>query len=407
MINKKEVLMEALLMKQSLKVWCEENQRSDILEEYDGILGEYTKYTSINEILISSKKNVKWKCKTCGSYKTLTVKERISIQKIECLKCKRNASLDKRLGMLQSTDQNMAYLSKTIQSSIPEQFLFYYLKKVYVNVENQKKFSWLGNMSLDIYLTDYNVAVEYDGARFHLNRESDKLKFDLCKENGVKLIRVVEKSHQEDRKQVEDWYYSYSPSKNYENIIEVITNVINYIGNDLNKFFDSTSVNLKADLKDIKAHISKEFNKRTLFYKWSELAAYWDYERNGMIMPNHIFKSDNKIYYLKCPKCDYRYSFKPLKRRSAIPACICERDRYASREEELMIAYNQTHVITFNDDLLDRQIEDSILLTASGLYDCYRYLGSTEIYQLGSCKFSKDFLIDYLNQFTKKKIDIR
>lgn len=391
-------------MKKSLREWCEENQRNDILKEYGGVLGEYTNYTSVDEILFNSERNVIWNCQTCGSHKSLRVKERILIQKIDCLKCKSNASLEKRLKILQSTDQDMAYLSKTIQSSIPEQFIYYYLKKIYKNVVNQKKFKWLGNMSVDIYLPDYNVAIEYDGARFHLDRESDRLKFNLCKENGVKLIRIVEKSHQE--KDIADWYYSYSPSKNYENIAEVITNVISYISNDLTEALDSTSIDPIADLNDIKTHISKEFNKRTLFYKWSELASYWDYERNGLIMPNHVFKSDKKVYYLKCPKCDREYSFIPIKQRLSIPACTCERDRYLSREQELMAAYNDTKTITFNDDLLDRQIEDSILRTANGLYDCYRYLGSAEIYQLGSCKFSKQFLIDYLNEFTKKKIPI-
>lgn len=394
--------MRGELVMKSLEEWCIENDRADILSQYGGIMGEYNNVTLASQIPYNSSKHVKWNCQTCGSYKSLSVKERILIQEIECLKCKSNASLEKRLNMLQSTDQDIAYLSKTIQSSIPEQFIYYYLKKIYKNVENQKKFKWLGNMSVDIYLTDYNVAIEYDGARFHLDRESDGLKFNLCRENGVKLIRIIEKSHQE--KDIADWYYSYSPSKNYENIAEVITGVISYISNDLKEALDSTSIDPIADLNDIKTHISKEFNKRTLFYKWSELASYWDYERNGLIMPNHVFKSDKKVYYLKCTKCDREYSFIPIKQRLSIPACTCERDRYLSREQELMAAYNDTKTIIFNDDLLDRQIEDSILLTANGLYDCYRYLGSAEIYQLGSCKFSKQFLIDYLNKFTKKKI---
>lgn len=394
-------------MKQTLKMWCEENQRIDILTEYGGVLGDYTNYFSANEILIDSKENVIWNCQECGSHKCLTIKERIAIQKIDCLKCKRKASLNKRLKTLQSNDLNLAYLSKTIQSSVPEQYLFYYLKKVYVNVENQKKFDWLGKMSIDIFLSDYNVAIEYDGARFHLNSENDELKFNLCQENGVHLIRIVEKSNQENEKHIANWCYNYVPSKNYENIIEVITNIINYISNDSEAILINTSIDLQADLKDIENHISKEFNKRTLFYKWSELALYWDYERNGMIMPNHVFKSDNKIYYLKCPKCNNQYSFIPVKQRLSIPPCICERERYISREKELITVYNVTKKIAFNDDLLDRQIEDSILRTANGLYDCYRHLGSTEMYQSGFCVFSKEFLIDYLNEFTKKKIDVR
>lgn len=78
------------------------------------------------------------------------------------------------------------------------------------NYELEKTFDWLindktkGKLRIDGYFDKYNLAVEYDGKQhyeytphFDKDEESfkerqshDKLKDQLCKENGVKLIRI-------------------------------------------------------------------------------------------------------------------------------------------------------------------------------------------------------------------------
>lgn len=70
-----------------------------------------------------------------------------------------------------------------------------------IKYQYQKKFSWLGLQSLDFYLTDYRIAIECQGRQhfesiIHFGGEKgfnnrirlDKLKRELCIENGVELI---------------------------------------------------------------------------------------------------------------------------------------------------------------------------------------------------------------------------
>ena len=71
-----------------------------------------------------------------------------------------------------------------------------------INIVKQKHFKWLGKQSLDFYLPQYNIAIEYQGNihfeynkkihrrnnSFEAQQERDKRKNKLCKENGVKLI---------------------------------------------------------------------------------------------------------------------------------------------------------------------------------------------------------------------------
>ena len=66
--------------------------------------------------------------------------------------------------------------------------------------ETQKKFDWLGLLSLDFYLPQYNVAIECQGKQhfgfggwstsydFEKQRERDERKYKLCKDNGIKML---------------------------------------------------------------------------------------------------------------------------------------------------------------------------------------------------------------------------
>lgn len=75
------------------------------------------------------------------------------------------------------------------------------LQEVGVKFEQQKKFDWLGRQTLDFYLPDYNIAIECQGIQhfkpvkyFGGNKKFDyialldKRKYELCEENGIKLI---------------------------------------------------------------------------------------------------------------------------------------------------------------------------------------------------------------------------
>lgn len=79
-----------------------------------------------------------------------------------------------------------------------------------INFQTQASFSFLknkqGKKSLDFYLPDYNVAIEYQGAQHfvpiryfggqeHLKQqiERDKIKYQLCKDNNIDIFYIVKK----------------------------------------------------------------------------------------------------------------------------------------------------------------------------------------------------------------------
>lgn len=85
-----------------------------------------------------------------------------------------------------------------------EKTLYNILINEFCNVEYQKHFSWLGRQSLDFYLPDYNVAIEYQGRQhfepvsifggvknFWKQLTNDLKKHNLCIKNNVKLYYVT------------------------------------------------------------------------------------------------------------------------------------------------------------------------------------------------------------------------
>ena len=102
--------------------------------------------------------------------------------------------------------------------------IYDFLRKKSINFEYQKRFDWLGKQSLDFYLPDYNMAIECQGEQhfepvfyrwktkekpleaFEKQLMRDKIKYECCLKNGVKIL-----------------YYGNKKFK--KNINELITNI--------------------------------------------------------------------------------------------------------------------------------------------------------------------------------------
>lgn len=78
----------------------------------------------------------------------------------------------------------------------------------YISQCKKDKLEWLGRQSLDFYLPDYNIAIECQGS-FHFGRNDyfggadgmadcrkrDERKYNICKENGVKILYYATSSN--------------------------------------------------------------------------------------------------------------------------------------------------------------------------------------------------------------------
>ena len=92
---------------------------------------------------------------------------------------------------------------------------FKYFKEKNINYFYEKKFEWLknkGNLRLDFYLTDYDIAIECQGEQHFVPKdrfggetglkeiqERDKLKKELCKKNNLSLEYIIYNENVEKR----------------------------------------------------------------------------------------------------------------------------------------------------------------------------------------------------------------
>lgn len=91
-----------------------------------------------------------------------------------------------------------------------------YLKRNGFQIEDEyNKFEWLrvykngGKMSFDMFIKEYNIAIEYQGKQhfesverfggienLEITKKRDKKKYELCKENNITLIYFVPKKYE-------------------------------------------------------------------------------------------------------------------------------------------------------------------------------------------------------------------
>ena len=92
-----------------------------------------------------------------------------------------------RIGMIWDGDAVTAYTSR------PEKIILFYLKAVCSDAEKLSRWQSPG-FELDVYIPSLSAAIEYDGVVWHRDRpERDEEKGRLCRNNGIRLIRIREK----------------------------------------------------------------------------------------------------------------------------------------------------------------------------------------------------------------------
>ena len=84
--------------------------------------------------------------------------------------------------------------SKRLKTSFPEQAVFFYIKKKFPDAINSYKDIFKNGMELDVYIPSMKTGIEYDGLAWHKNDslEKERKKYQICKENGITLIRLKE-----------------------------------------------------------------------------------------------------------------------------------------------------------------------------------------------------------------------
>ena len=203
--------------------------------------------------------------------------------------------------------------SKRLKTSFPEQAVYFYIKKKFPDAINSYKEIFNNGMELDVYIPSMKIGIEYDGYAWHKDQslEKEKIKYKICKENGVLLYRLKEnKEHYRNNDKLnvasaiipvrkpfsgasKDYYYlDYA-------IKELLHDLFDY---DLNDFFRvkstveqlsealngpkvNTDVNTKRDKNLIYENFLVSLENNSLGAQYPEIAAMWHPTKNGELTP--------------------------------------------------------------------------------------------------------------------------
>ena len=84
-----------------------------------------------------------------------------------------------------------------LKTSFQEQSFYFYIKKLFADTLNSYTAFFKNGMELDIFIPSLRMGIEYDGQAWHNEKSIQKetRKYDICKNNNVFLLRIVENSN--------------------------------------------------------------------------------------------------------------------------------------------------------------------------------------------------------------------
>ena len=176
--------------------------------------------------------------------------------------------------------------SKLIKTSFPERAIYFYLSKVYEDIETSNR-ELLGGRELDIYIPSEKVAIEYDGVYYHMDKYDDDIKkCEMCIENGLTLYRVREDG---------------LPDINMDAciIIHRRGQTIEALNDALIKLFaelglEMLDINIARDLHDISDLVTKSDD--IFEYMFSELEDYYKDHGNARVPYGYKTKNGHDLY---------------------------------------------------------------------------------------------------------------
>ena len=189
------------------------------------------------------------------------------------------------------------------QTSFAEQAFLFYIKKLHPDAISRYTDIFDNGMELDIYIPTYKIAIEYDGVFWHKNnRKREELKYQICRKNSIKLVRIKE-SNDICPEGIADRIYHADNLDNKRILNGLIINVLQ----DLEMWIMScrirpVDVNVFRDEFEIRKYMT-ELKSGSLKELRPDLANEWCFEKNGDLLPTMFTLGSYQKVWWKCSSC--------------------------------------------------------------------------------------------------------
>lgn len=319
-----------------LSTWCRNNNRLDLLDEWDYDKNEFTP----SDVCYGAGQKVWWIGSDCGHSYEASLNKRTNDGTGCPYCCKSHAKLLKGFNDLQTTNPEIlrfwnyekndispdsvmkgqhlkvwwicevghSYLAsiyhtvqgrrcpecrKERQTSFPEQAIYFYIKNIFPDAISDDR-NVLNGKELDIYIPSIRLGIEFDGSKWHSTKDKDILKNNLCIDNGILLIRVRDVNCPK-LDEMRGIYIVNHTDYSDESLTQCILQVA-----------DILNVRIDVDLDRDRALIYNQYlarkKDRSLIATNPILCKEWDYIKNGALTPYLVTAMSNKKVWWKCQK---------------------------------------------------------------------------------------------------------
>ena len=217
-------------------------------------------------------------------------------------KCNKNHEWRARIcNRTEGSKTNCPICART-QTSFPEQAIAYYLRKEYEILQRYK----IKGREIDIFIPQFDIAIEYDGLKWHGGKE--KIEYDIEKtkkiiSEGITLIRLKETK--------ENMLISKGDSQFIIEFVvmngKYITTEFEWAINQLYKIINNITnrnnipiIDMAVDELSIRAYYMNALKENSVASVFPELIEEWDVEKNEGITPDAFSARNNKRVWWKC-----------------------------------------------------------------------------------------------------------
>lgn len=201
-------------------------------------------------------------------------------------------------------------ICNSVKTSFVEGAIAYYLSKVFSDLTMGEKPKWLKTQqSLDMFIPSLNLVIEHDGFPWHNHIEKDKLKDLLCAEHGFKVIRIRDQKCPLLESSSVVILYSYTSAQQDKRIISEIAAKNLFEGLFVSPGYLAAyskgmdvmqSINIEEDYDDICKFLKRLEYEKSLAYRFPEIAAELDPEKNDGILAENIRPMSDLKFWWKC-----------------------------------------------------------------------------------------------------------
>ena len=215
--------------------------------------------------------------------------------------------------------------AKEMQTSFPEQTLFFYVKKYFQDAINAD-YSAIG-AELDIFIPSKRIAIEYDGLNWHKNSRYEKEKNKLCHTNDIKLIRIREEGLILYDDCVCITRYNRTDKTS---LCSVIFQVFTFLDSSI-----TPDIDVDRDRTEILERYMTNEKSKSLFALYPQIAKEWHPTKNGKVTPMMVMPySNKKVWWLGT--CGHEWQAIIASRLLGNGCPICSGKQVLSGENDLL-----------------------------------------------------------------------